>query len=249
MQASIVCLSLATAAAADWSFKDFLAGDWDLERHTPGKKPEFAHYSLEVVGAGLEGTYYEVGEEGKDHEMIVRVVFDDATSGQFQLGKPPTPQAPQSPDELPEPTPEVQPEVPTKTAFEFDFRAQNGGRFHLSESSWQGTKGGTVQFICSDEDSFVFSKATVSCVAPDPAAKKKDPSLEPVCSEKLHSWTASRQGESRRKAASDKPRSLLQRYGWYCFFAMLYFGYQAAKEAAAKAAGGMAGGMAGKKKK
>ena len=44
------------------------------------------------------------------------------------------------------------------------------------------------------------------------------------------SWTATRKGAPRR---AEPKRSMLQRYGWYVFFAILYCGYQYAKEKAA----------------
>lgn len=57
--------------------------------------------------------------------------------------------------------------------------------------------------------------------------------------EKL-TWTAVREGAPRRAAAAaDTDRSLLQRYGWYVFFAILYFGYQGAKDKAAQTMAGM----------
>lgn len=60
----------------------------------------------------------------------------------------------------------------------------------------------------------------------------------------VQSWTAVRVGATRRVTApADAKRSLLQRYGWYVFFALLYFGYQAAKDQAAKAMAGMGKGQ------
>lgn len=227
-------LALAIAVAADdsWSFRDFLAGEWELERHTPGQKPEHAHYSFQLVGGMLEGAYYEVDDNGKTSEMVVRVLFHDAKSGEFQLSRKPVPATPE-PADSDEP-PEPQPLESLKTAFEFDFRAQNGGRFHLSDSQWKGKKGGAVQFLCSDEDSFVFLHAPACVVLSESEGRSCTGPLQPSA------WTASRQGASRRKPADDsKPRSLLQRYGWYVFFGILYFGYQVAKEKAAEAAAGM----------
>lgn len=113
---------------------------------------EHAHYSLRVEGASLEGTYYEEANEGRANEMAVRVLFDDANSGQFQLAKLKRPE-PAAADADEPPIPQPQPEP--KTAFEFDFRSQSG--FHLSDSKWLGKAGGTVQFLAM-EDSFVFSK-------------------------------------------------------------------------------------------
>ena len=83
------------------------------------------------MGASLEGTYHEDGEFGPTNEMLVRVLFDDASGkvGSFQLAKAVAPKQPEG-DEPP--TPQLQPEP--KSAFDFDFRAQSDGRFHLSES-------------------------------------------------------------------------------------------------------------------
>ena len=75
-------------------------------------KVEYAHYSLKLDGAVLEGTYHE--------DFAGKV-------GEFQLAKMP---APQDPNEAP-PTPQPLPEP--KTVFDFDFRAQSDLRFHLSE--------------------------------------------------------------------------------------------------------------------
>ena len=135
-----VLAGLAAAAAADpWSFKTFLEGDWDLERHTAGNV-EYAHYSLKPAAGSLEGSYHEDGEDGPTNHKVVRVIFDSAVSGEFQLAKAaagtPTPTQFDSATDEP-PTPQPQPEP--KTAFEFDFRAQNDGRFYLSESKCVST--------------------------------------------------------------------------------------------------------------
>jgi hypothetical protein len=92
-------------------------------------KVEYAHYSLKLDGAVLEGTYHEDGEDGPTSQARVRVTFDDFAGkvGEFQLAKMP---APQDPNEAP-PTPQPLPEP--KTVFDFDFRAQSDLRFHLSE--------------------------------------------------------------------------------------------------------------------
>ena len=86
------------------------------------------------MGASLEGTYHEDGEFGPTNEMLVRVLFDDqsGTVGSFQLAKVATPKQPSWEEGDEPPTPQLQPEP--KSAFDFDFRAQSDGRFHLSES-------------------------------------------------------------------------------------------------------------------
>ena len=49
---------------------------------------EHAHYSFKLADNNLEGTYYEVGEDGEPTtEMIVRVLFDSPSEGSFQLAK------------------------------------------------------------------------------------------------------------------------------------------------------------------
>jgi len=239
MLAVRLLLVVAVAFADDWSFKDFLVGEWDLERPaTPDRQtplervtPSHAHYSRRAVGAALEGTYYEDGEDGKENEMFVRVLFDDPRSGQFQLAKKQAPKttAADADDEPPTPQP-MQPQAEPKTVFEFDFREQNGGRFHISQSKWNGKQGGTVQFLCSDDDAFVFSKVRSVCSTAETTS----------CSTLGSAWTAVRHGEARRKGSSaSEPKTLLQRYGWYVFFGVLYFGYQAAKDKASQVAGQM----------
>ena len=134
----VACLLLATlvaAADAAWSFREFLVGEWDMERHG-ANSVDHAHYSLQAVGAHLEGTYHEDGEFGPTNEMVVRVLFDDEEGlvGSFQLAKLKAP-APAG-DEPPTPQPQPEP----KSAFDFAFRAQSDGRFHLSESRCARTR-------------------------------------------------------------------------------------------------------------
>ena len=213
----VFALSLCCAQAADWSFKDFLSGQWDMERHG-SSGVDHAHYTLAVVGDHLEGTYHEDGEFGATNEMKVRVLFDDDAGhvGQFQLAKAAKPKQPtweQDSDMPPTPQPEPEP----KTAFDFAFRPQSEGRFYLSESKWLGKAGGTVQFLAA-EDTFVFTKVVLVKSGAEMAAQ-------------VTSWTAVRQGAPRVRAANtgtEKKRSMLQRYGWYLFFAFLYAAYKAA---------------------
>ena len=214
---------VAVASAEAWTFKEFMTGTWDLERQS-SSGIEHAHYELSVVGSELEGSYYEDGEDGsRSNEMVVRIIFDDANSGQFQLARQLPAPEPASTEEPPEPQPAPVP----KTAFEFDFHAQNDGRFHISQSKWLGPKGGMVQFIAED-DTFVFSK--VGCT--DLKDSQKD---SPVCSNTITAWSAVRRGAPRHRVAPAAPRSMLQRYGWYALLAIIYFGYKAAKEKAAEA--------------
>lgn len=114
-----------------------------------------AHYSLHVDGNTLEGSYHEddVDDGSRTNEMVVRVLFDDAKSGQFQLAKIKAPKAPE-PGQEPEPQPLPEP----RTVFEFDFRAQSDERFHLSESAWLKKEHEKVQFLALDEDTFVVTR-------------------------------------------------------------------------------------------
>lgn len=93
---------------------------------------DHAHYSLQVVGDVLEGTYHEDGDVGPENEAIVRVTFDDASGlyGSFEFAKVPPPQPSKEGEEPP--TPQQKPE--TKPVFHFAFRPQSDGRFYVSES-------------------------------------------------------------------------------------------------------------------
>jgi hypothetical protein len=249
--------------ADEWSFKAFLEGEWDLERRTEGALPrttplhrlrspaahpthppprstgaiDHAHYSFKAVGAALEGSYFEDADDGsRTNEMFVRVLFDDATSGQFQLGKLPEPEEPAAGD-APEPVPQPSSGAPerdtppkTKTVFEFDFRAQSDERVWLSETVWNGNKGGAVQFLAL-EDSFVFTKVA--------KCSKNTCDADAMSVPSVSTWTAVRKGSPRYRVAPEPKRSLLQRYGWYLFAGIAYFLYQGAKEKAAGLAGQM----------
>jgi len=224
---AVLAVFVVAVGAADWSFKEFMTGEWNLERRSDGQVDR-AHYSLHAVGTSLEGTYYEESADGRTNEMMVRLLFDDAKSGQFQLAKQKRPQptpADGDDDQPPEPQPMPEP----KTAFEFDF--SDYSEFRLSTTKWLGKAGGSVQLLAM-EDAFVFTK--ISCgtngIAPDKSG-----------SESVEAWTAVREGAPRRSATQvEGKRSLLSRYGWYVLLAAIYCGYQAAKEKAASAVAGMA---------
>ena len=85
-----------------------------------------------------------------------------------------------------------------------------------------------TQFLAT-EDSFVFSMV-----------KKDGP---------LASWTAVRKGAARRRASAgaEGRRTLLSKYGWYVFFAILYVGYKAVMSKVAQGVG-IGKDMATKKK-
>ena len=177
---AVLAVFVVAVGAADWSFKEFMTGEWNLERRSDGAsgtghtvnrvKPsssalrlttplfagqvDRAHYSLHAVGTSLEGTYYEESADGRTNEMMVRLLFDDAKSGQFQLAKQKRPQptpADGDDDQPPEPQPMPEP----KTAFEFDF--SDYSEFRLSTTKWLGKAGGSVQLLAM-EDAFVFTK-------------------------------------------------------------------------------------------
>ena len=222
MQAVLLLwMAVLAVGAEEWSFRDFLQGDWNLERSSAGQAFR-AHYSFKEVNgdpARLEGKYHEEGEMGPTNEMVVRVLFSDASgrNGQFQLAKARAPEPAWTGDEDVPPVPQAQPEP--KTAFEFAFRSQSDGRFQLSESNWLGKAGGAVRFLIADEDAFVFSK--VACAEASP---------------QLTEWTATREGAAPKRAsksAGGQKKSLLQRYGWYIGLAILYFAWKASKSSGA----------------
>ena len=182
-----------------------------------GVTMDHAHYSLKQVGDTLEGSYHEDGEFGPTNEMVVRVLFDDpsGTVGSFQLAKvKPTKQTDDGTPPEPQPAPEP------KSVFDFAFRSQSDGRFHMSSTKWLVGAGGSVQFLAMD-DSFVFTKLGCSS------------SSDGKCSESISSWTATRHGAPRKPAGGDakgEKRSLFSRWGWYLFAAIGYTGYKAGKE-------------------
>jgi hypothetical protein len=211
---ALVALAIATqgcAAGAAWSFRDFFEGSWDLERPRAGSAElDLAHYALtRDAGGDLTGTYHEDGDLGPENEMNVRVVFHDTAglTGEFQLAK-----AGAMDDTFTEP----------KTVFEFAFRSQGDGRFHLSDSAWKSRKGGTVQFVAIT-DAFVFTRVSfVDCA--DEKAKADPARAQPAIS----SWTAARRGAPRPSAggaAAGKP-SLLKRWGKWVGVAFLYSLYR-----------------------
>jgi len=219
MRSALLLLLSAVLAvgAEEWSFRDFLQGDWNLERSSAGQTFR-AQYSFKAADGDpmrLEGKYHEEGDLGPTNEMTVRVLFSDASgrNGQFQLAKARSPEPAWSGDEDVPPVPQAQPEP--KTAFEFAFRSQSDGRFHLSESNWLGKAGGAVRFLVADDDAFVFSK--VACAETSP---------------QLTEWTAIRDGAAPKRAsksAGRQKKSLLERYGWYIGIALLYFAWKASK--------------------
>ena len=127
---SVLLLALPRAAVCSsptWSFKDFLEGEWDLEKQRDGVTTR-ARYVLAPAapsGEELEGRFSELMEFGE--EVVVRhdrVVFDDAAhqTGRFHFAKPPP-----DDDDAEEPH-EFQ------HAFDFAFSQVLGGRGWISES-------------------------------------------------------------------------------------------------------------------
>lgn len=47
MLRSLLLGLVASALAADWSFKDFLVGEWDLEKHDKGMQ-QLEHFSFQA---------------------------------------------------------------------------------------------------------------------------------------------------------------------------------------------------------
>ena len=84
-------VGLARAGAEEWSLRDFLQGDWNLERSSAGQTFRAQYSFKEVDGdpARLEGKSHEEGELGPTNEMVVRVLFSDASgrNGQFHDGR------------------------------------------------------------------------------------------------------------------------------------------------------------------
>ena len=180
----LLLLTSCQAAAAGWSFKHFLAGEWDLERQRNGVSTR-ANYALDIVDEHLEGTYHEFGEGG-DHvnERRVLVSFSDGEerAGSFQLAKLAGWESEAAPPAL-------------RSVFDFAFAAQHDERFWLSDTRWLGKNGGRLQFVTIDSDAFVISH-----VLP---AKSGEEDLT------VSTWTASRKGaQPRPRAAASKRRSV-----------------------------------------
>ena len=143
---------LAVCSSAAWSFKDFLEGEWDLEKQRDGVTTR-ARYVLAPAarsGEELEGRFSELMEFGE--EVVVRhdrVVFDDAAhqTGRFHFAKPPP-----DDDDAEEPH-EFQ------HAFDFAFSQVLGGRGWISESPLLLGKGAgrSLQFVVMGPDTFVYS--------------------------------------------------------------------------------------------
>jgi len=210
--------------AAGWSFKEFLAGEWTLERHR-GESTTQATYALSVVDGHLEGFYYEFGSDGdaeRTNERRVLVDFSDGEErkGSFQLAKL---RDAGWEEELSSQQPDLRP------VFEFDFSSHLNEKFWLSETRWLGANGGRLQFVTIDEDSFIISHFA--------AAKSSDAATVAVST-----WTATRKGSLPRRAAThagtSKPKSLLSRYWKLLLGAIVLVGYRVFKQNKAQFAGG-----------
>ena len=182
----LLLLALATGVHSDeWSFKDFLAGDWDLERQSDSTHPHqpcpclaLAHIAAPrpphrlmgraIADGVVDHAHYSlqaVGNmlEGSYYEDVggerrnemVVKVLFDAPAAGQFQLAKVKPVFDESGDGTP-PVPQPQPEP--KTVFDFDFSAQSDSRFHLSTSSWLNKANMTVQFLTVDEDLFVFTK-------------------------------------------------------------------------------------------
>ena len=193
--------ALLLSAAYGWSFKTFLAGEWELERQRNGVLSR-ANYALEVVGDNLEGSYHELAD-GDQHvnERRVLVSFSDSEerAGSFQLAK--------VTNDVDEPLP--------RSVFDFEFAAQQGERFWLSDTQWLGKNGGRLQFATIDSDAFVISHV-MKGAEDDPA---------------ISTWTASRKGaQPQTRAGAPARSSLLQRYGLYLLALIAMVGYRVVRQ-------------------
>ena len=152
---SVLLLAVPRAAVCSssaWSFKDFLEGEWDLEKQRDGVATRARYVLAPAAPSGdeLEGRFSEVMEFGE--ERVVRhdrVVFDDAAhhTGRFHFAKPP----PEDDDS--EDPHEFQ------HAFDFAFTQVLGGRGWISESPFLLGKGAgrSLQFVVMGPDTFVYS--------------------------------------------------------------------------------------------
>jgi len=197
----VTLLSLLAVRATSWSFQDFFEGDWDMEKRNKEGAMEHAHYSLKKDANTLVGTYYEDGDDGlPGNKMKVRVLCDPGCmTGDFQVGKDTEEEG-----------------IKYKNIFAFDFHPQSDGRFYLSKTKWLGKHGGEMLFLAM-EDAFVVTQSTSSVQADESSTSR------------MSSWTAVRRGAPPPSSKPAGKRSMLQRYGWYLFAGLLYFGYKAAK--------------------
>ena len=209
-----------TVVRAEWSFKDFLAGEWALERTRAGVLTR-AYYTLNATAAGaLEGLYHEDGANDEvTNQMRVRVLFDDelGLAGSFQLAKVKQPEKWDADgDDLPELVAQPEP----RTVFQFEFAPQMDGRFWISESGWLGASGGKIQFVTTD-DSFIISQFSRPKDAADGANDVT-----------VSTWTALRKGAppaTAKNGAKGAERSMLQRWGPYLGTLLAYLVYKTAK--------------------
>ena len=129
MRLALAVLLIVHGACA-WSFKEFLSGEWTLERQRGGQVTS-AVYSLRPVGPNLEGTYYEFTDQRgaeRMNERRVAVTFsdDDGRRGSFQLAKQLDTAADWEADEASQPA--------LRPVFEFDFAPYLGGKSWVSET-------------------------------------------------------------------------------------------------------------------
>jgi hypothetical protein len=214
-------LSALPCTAAAWSFANFLQGDWDLER-VKGDELIRAHYSLQTTpGGALEGSFFEEDSAGgRSNEMRVKVEFDLAApdiAGSFSMAKA---KVFEDDDEAAAPVPQPAGEVEYgefKALFEFDFHSRNSDHYWISESKALTGKGGTVQFIASGRNTFIYNQVSTSG--------------------SVSTWTATRSGADLAadgRSASTAKRSMLQRwYKWLGALA-LFLAYRAVKELGGK---------------
>lgn len=215
-------LSALPCTAAAWSFANFLQGDWDLER-LKGDELIRAHYSLKTTpGGALEGSFYEEDSEGgRSNEMRVKVEFDHAApdvAGSFRMAKAKVYEEEEEAAAAPVPKPAGEIEFgELKTLFEFDFHPRNSEHYWISESKALTAKGGTVQFIASGRNAFIYNQVSTAGSA--------------------STWTATRSGVDLAADARSAPtakQSMLQRWGKWLGGLALFLAYRSVKELAGK---------------
>ena len=65
-RAALLALVAGNVAAKEWSLKEFLVGEWALEKQQPdgNGRIEYAHYSFDAKDNNLVGSYWEEDDDG-----------------------------------------------------------------------------------------------------------------------------------------------------------------------------------------
>merc|ERR1712127_482830 len=115
-----------------------------------------------------------------------------------------------------------------KTLFEFDFHPRNSEHYWISESKALTAKGGTVQFIASGRNAFIYNQVSTAG--------------------SVSTWTATRSGVDLAADARSAPtakQSMLQRWGKWLGGLALFLAYRSVKELAGKLSHGQGEGVRG----